>query len=115
MGETAPVMRPVRVALVVAATLAVLPSAARACDRGSSNPADQPPFGGQTTALSRPLTPGARVAGFGLTPGQATAIATEGLTPRGSVRRFETRTRTGPGLPPQWQVDYFDAEGKDVG
>ena len=63
-------------------------------------PADQPPFGGETTTLSEVASLRAR--GFRaseLTPGQATAIATEALTPRGSVRRFETRTRTGAGLP----------------
>jgi Glycosyltransferase family 87 len=108
-------MRPTRVALIAIAAILALPPAAWACDAGSSDPADQPPFGGQLTTLSRPLAPGSRVAGFRLTPGQATAIATEALTPQGSVRRFETRTRTGAGLPPQWQVDYFDAEGTDIG
>jgi hypothetical protein len=109
-------MRPMLTALGAALALWVLaPAAAQACDAGSFDPADQPPFGGQTTTLSRPLAPGARVAGFELTPGRATAIATEALTPRGSVRRFETRTRTASGLPPQWEVDYFDADGKDVG
>ena len=54
---------------------------ALACDAGSFDPADQPPFGGQTTTLSRSLAPGARVPGFRLTPGQATALATEALTP----------------------------------
>ncbi len=115
MGETAPVMRPVAIALAVAVTLAAGPSVARACDAGSFHPADRPPFGGETTGLSAPLAPGARVPGFGLTPGQANAIATGALTPQGSVRRFEVRTRTGPGLPRQWQVDYFDASGSDVG
>ena len=108
-------MRAPRVALITLAILLVSAPAALACDAGSFDPADQPPFGGQTTTLSRPLPPGARVPGFRLTPGQATALATEALTPHGSVRRFETRTRTGPGLPRQWQVDYFDGEGKDVG
>ncbi len=107
-------MRPVLLALIAAALLVAAP-AARACDSGSFDPADQPPFGGQTMTLSRSLAPGARVPGFRLTSGQATAIATEALTPRGSVRRFETRTRTGPGLPRQWQVDYFDGEGNDIG
>jgi Glycosyltransferase family 87 len=65
--------------------------------------------------LSRPLPPGERVPGFRLTPGRATAIATGALAPQGSVRRFETRTRTGDGVPRQWQVDYFDADGDDVG
>jgi hypothetical protein len=108
-------MRPVAIALIAAISLVAGPSVARACDSGSFEPADQPPFGGRTTTLSRPLSQGARVPGFTLTPGQVTAIATGALTPEGSVRRFETRTRTGAGLPPQWQVDYFDAGGDDVG
>jgi glycosyl transferase family 87 len=108
-------MRPVLIALIAAVTIAASPAIGQACDRGSSNPADQPPFGGQTTTLSGPLPPGARVPNFRLTPGQATATATAALTPEGSVRRFETRTRTGAGLPRQWQVDYFDATGRDVG
>ena len=108
-------MRPVLTALAAALLLCVMAPAALACDGGTFDPADQPPFGGQTTTLSRPLAPGARVPGFRLTPGQATALATEALTPHGSVRRFETRTRTGAGLPRQWQVDYFDGVGKDVG
>ncbi len=108
-------MRPVAVALIAAVTLAAGPSVARACDRGSFDPADQPPFGGETVLLSDPLGPGERVPGFELTPGRATAIATGGLMPEGSVRRFETRTRTGAGLPRQWQIDYFDAGGDDVG
>ena len=115
MGETAPVVRPLRVLLIAAAALLAAAPTARACDAGSFRPADQPPFGGQTTTLSRPLPPGIRIPGFRLTPGQATAIATEALTPRGSVHRFETRTRTGAGLPEQWQVDYFDGEGNDIG
>jgi hypothetical protein len=108
-------MRPVPVALIVAAALAIAPSAAEACSAGSFDPADQPPFGGETTTLSGPLAPGFHTPGFKLTPGQATAIATEALTPQGSVRRFETRARTRAGLPRQWQVDYFDASGDDVG
>jgi hypothetical protein len=108
-------MRPVPVALIAVFTLLAGPSVARACDASSFDPADQPPFGGQTTTLSDPLAPRSRTPGFRLTPGQATAIATVALTPQGSVRRFEARTRTGDGLPRQWQVDYFDATGKDVG
>ncbi len=107
--------RPARAALLAAVALAVSAPVAQACDGGSFDPADQPPFGGQTTTLSGPLPPGEKIPGFRLTPGQATAIATGALTPQGSVRRFETRTRTGSGLPQQWQVDYFDAAGRDVG
>ncbi len=108
-------MPPVRVALIALVLVAGAPAAADACDRGSFDPADQPPFGGETVTLSDPLAQGATIPGFRLTPGRATAIATGALTPGGSVRRFETRTRTGAGLPRQWQVDYFDASGSDVG
>ncbi len=101
-------------ALIALAALAA-PAAAHACDPGSFDPADQPPFGGRAATLSRPLPPGVRAPGFDLTAGQATAIATEALVPRGSVRRFETRTRTGTGIPRQWQVDYFDEQGDDIG
>jgi Glycosyltransferase family 87 len=101
--------------VIVLILLAATPAAARACDRGSFDPADQPPFGGQTTKLSGSLRPAERVAGFDLTPGQATALATGALAPSGSVRRVETRTRSGPGAPRQWQVDYFDAAGDDIG
>jgi hypothetical protein len=108
-------MRPSRAALLALAFLLALPAAAQACDGGSFDPANQPPFGGQTTTLSSPLRQGERLPGFQLTPGRATAIATGALTPSGSVRRFEVRTRTGSGMPRQWQVDYFDAGGNDVG
>ena len=93
----------------------LVPAAAQACSAGSSDPADQPPFGGEGATLSGPLPPGAIPAGFELTAGRATAIATEALAPDGSVRRFEVRARTGPGTGRQWQVDYFDPQGKDVG
>ena len=107
-------MRALLLTLIAIGLLAAAP-AAHACDAGSFDPAEQPPFGGQATTLSVPLAQGARVPGFHLTPGQATAAAAAALTPQGSVRRFETRTRTGAGLPRQWQVDYFDASGADVG
>ena len=95
--------------------LAALPPVARACEKGSFDPADQPPFGGEIARLSGPLAPSLRPPGFRLTAGRATAIATEALTPRGSVRSFEARTRTGPGSVRQWQIDFFDPAGKDVG
>jgi Glycosyltransferase family 87 len=103
--------------LPLAALCAALfvPAAAQACDTSGFDQADEPPFGGQTLALSDPLPPAARPAGFGLTAGQANAIATQALTPTGSVRRFEVRTRTGPAGIRQWQVDYFDPNGDHVG
>jgi Glycosyltransferase family 87 len=105
----------VRLLIPILGLCLLAPAAAQACSAGTFDPADQPPFGGETTALSGPLPPGVRPASFELTAGQATAIATEALTPGGSVRRFEARTRTGPGSVRQWQVDYFDPDGKDVG
>jgi hypothetical protein len=91
------------------------PAQARACSSPGFQPGDEPPFGGQTLTLSAPLSPSVRPAGFRLTAGQATAIATEALPSAGSVRRFETRTRTGAASIRQWQVDYFDPGGTDVG
>jgi hypothetical protein len=101
--------------LLCLAVLAALPAAAKACEKGAFDPADQPPFGGEITRLSGPLGPSLMPPGFQLTAGRATAIATGALTPSGSVRRFEARTRTGPGSVRQWQIDYFDPSGKDVG
>jgi hypothetical protein len=105
----------VRFLLSIVGLALLVPASAQACSAGLYDPADQPPFGGATTVLSGPLPPSARPAGFELTAGRATAIATDALTPDGSVRRFETRTRTGPGSVRQWLVDYFDPEGRDVG
>src|SRR4051794_5606719 len=99
--------------LALAGLLLALPAAAQACTAEGFHPADQPPFGGEAATLSAPVPASRRPPGFRLTSGQATAIATEALTPAGSVRRFETRTRAGAAK--LWQVDYFDPEGKDVG
>ena len=104
---------PAALAALCAALIA--PTAAHACASPGFDPASEPPFGGQTLVLSAPLSPGTKAAGFRLTAGQATDIATKALTPSGSVRRFEVRTRTGPDSIRQWQVDYFDPSGKDVG
>ena len=100
-------------AVLVAGAVLGLPAAAHACTADGFHPADEPPFGGEAAALSGPVPARARPPGFRLTSGQATAIATEALVPAGAVRRFETRTRAGEAM--LWQVDYFDAHGKDVG
>src|SRR4051794_295238 len=99
--------------LALAGLLLALPAAAQACTPQGFEPADQPPFGGEAATLSAPVPASRRPPGFRLTSGQATAIATEAFAPAGSVRRFETRTRTGDAH--LWQVDYFDPDGKDVG
>jgi hypothetical protein len=108
-------MRLALAALLCVGVIAALPAVAQACSGGAFDPAGQPPFGGEITRLSGPVPPSLRPPGFQLTAGRATAIATGALTPDGSVRRFETRTRTGPGSVRQWQVDYFDPQGKDIG
>ncbi len=107
-------MRAPLLTLIAIGLLAAAP-AAHACDTGSFDPADQPPFGGQEVTLSPPLKPVARLPRYKLTPGQAMTIAIGALTPEGSVRRFEIRARTGAGLPRQWQVDYLDGDGRDIG
>ena len=107
-------MLPLAVLALLGAAMAA-PAAARACGSSAFDPADEPPFGGQTLTLSAPLSPGARPPGFELTAGQANGTATKALTPAGSVHRFEVRTRSGPDSIRQWQVDYFDARGSDVG
>ena len=107
-------MRAPLLTLIAVGLLTTAP-AARACDGGWFDPANQPPFGGEAPTFSPALAASARSPGFKLTPGQATAVATAALTPQGSVRRFEARTRTGAGLPRQWQVDYYDASGANVG
>src|SRR4051794_20535209 len=99
--------------LALAGLLLALPAAAQACTPQGFEPADQPPFGGEAATLSAPVPASRRPPGFRLTSGQATAIATEAFAPAGSVRRFETRTRTGDAH--LWQVDYIDPDGKDVG
>ena len=60
---------------MVLALLALAP-AAHACDRGASDPADQPPFGGDPVPrASAPLTGNERIPGFELTPEGARTIA----------------------------------------
>ncbi|MDX6607592.1 MAG: hypothetical protein QOD14_2132 [Solirubrobacterales bacterium] len=104
------------VALTALAVLAAAP-AARACGPDTPSPADQPPFGGVAApSLSQPLSGAHRLPGFGLTPQQAATIATDAIgSEPGSVHRVETRTRTGDQMNAQWQVDFFDSGGTDVG
>ena len=104
-----------RLAIAVLGLGLLVPATAHACTPAGFDPAEEPPFGGETPTLSAPLAQGDTPAGFQLTAGQATATATAGLTPSGSVRRFEVRTRSGPGALRLWQIDYLDADGDDVG
>jgi hypothetical protein len=104
-----------RLAIAVLVLFLLIPATADACTAPGFDPADQPPFGGETPTLSAPLPQAETPPGFQLTAGQATAAATAALTPSGSVRRFEVRTRTGPGPLRLWQIDYFDAGGDAVG
>ena len=76
-------MRAPRVALITLAILLVSAPAALACDAGSFDPADQPPFGGQTTTLSRPLPPGAQGPGVPAHPRAGNGARDRGPDPPG--------------------------------
>jgi len=115
MGETAPVMRPLLVAVFAAAVL-TLPGSATAQTPLPANPADQPPFdGGRSYQLEVP-PPARPPAGFRLTQIQAheIAIRAAGTGLAASAVRVRVRTRLGSDGQPQWQVDFYEASGRDV-
>jgi hypothetical protein len=98
--------------LVISALLVFVP-AARACDRGS-DPADQPPFGGDPVPrASAPLTGSQPPPGFGLTPERAESLAAEAIG-RTEGERAVTRTRI-DGDTPEWRVDFYASDGDHTG
>jgi Glycosyltransferase family 87 len=82
-----------------------------------ADPADQPPFdGGAPYQLAvPPLGPDAPP-GFRLTPAMARAIATQAVADDlpDPVGRVRVRIRVGSNGLPQWQVDFFEPDGKDA-
>src|SRR6476619_2477746 len=82
-----------------------------------ANPADQPPFdGGRPYVLSVPPSGPQPRQGFQLTATRAQAIATRAVSGDlpgrgGSVR---VRIRLGSNGRNQWQIDFYEADGKDV-
>src|SRR4051794_25159794 len=99
--------------LVMLVALAA-PAAAQA--QLPADPADQPPFdGGRAYQLSVP--PAAKPpSGFRLDSARVTAIATGSIGSELARRaqRVRVRTRVGTDGEPQWQVDLFEPEGKDI-
>ena len=103
------------IALLGAVALA-MPAAAGA-QRAPADPADQPPFGGgQPYHLAVPPFGPEAPPGFRLTPSMARAIATHAVSDdlQGPFARVRVRIRVGSDGQPQWQVDYFEPDGKDA-
>jgi hypothetical protein len=97
-------------------TLALLAFApgAHACDRGPSNPADQPPFGGEPVPrASAPVMGPQRIAGFALTPEQASSLAADAIGASNGERMVVRRLSDG-GVR-EWRVDFYDSDGTHSG
>jgi Glycosyltransferase family 87 len=104
------------IALLAAGSL-VMPAAAGAQTALPADPADQPPFdGGRTYQLEIPPSENVPPPGFSLTAGRAQAIATEaaGEDLPSALRRVRVRTRIGDDGSPQWQIDFYEADGDDA-
>ena len=99
--------------LVIPALLAFAP-AAHACDRGPSNPADQPPFDGEPVpAASAPLSGARPIPGLALDPGTARTLAARAVV-ASSDERAVVRTLT-DGDTAEWRVDFYDSDGTHSG
>jgi Glycosyltransferase family 87 len=82
-----------------------------------ADPADQPPFdGGAPYHLAVPPFGPEAPPGFRLTPAGARAIATEAVADDlpDQVGRVRVRIRVGSDELPQWQVDFYEANGQGV-
>jgi hypothetical protein len=104
-------LRIARVALIAIATLAAAPAASA---RADANPADQPPFGGESIPpLVAPASPDRPPPGFRLSARQAIAIAEGTDEVRGELsgRSLTPRARTSG--EDRWQIDLFDENGVD--
>jgi hypothetical protein len=79
-------------------------------------PADQPPFdGGQTYQLAVPPSKTVPPPGFRLAAQRVAAIASESVRGQAaSAQRVRVRTRLGSDGRNQWQVDFYEPDGKDV-
>jgi hypothetical protein len=82
-----------------------------------ANPADQPPFdGGQPYVLVTPPSESKPLPGFTLSPRRAQQIATDAVAADLPDRlgRVPVRTRVGSDGRNQWQIDFYEPDGKDV-
>jgi hypothetical protein len=104
-------LRIARAALIALAVLAAAPAGSA---RADSNPADQPPFGGEPIPpLVTPATPDRPPPGFRLSARQAIANAegTDEVRGQRAGRSLTPRPRTSGG--DRWQIDFFDTGGTD--
>src|SRR5262245_20366267 len=99
---------------LVSLVLLAFAPAAHACDRGASNPADQPPFGGEPLLpASQPVAGTRPIAGSTLTPEQARRLAAAAVG-SSSAQRAVIRTLV-DGSTREWRVDFYDADGTHSG
>jgi hypothetical protein len=102
-------------ALIALVVLASVPAGAHA--QVPAKPADQPPFdGGQPYRLSPPPSETTPPPGFRLTPLRVEAIATGsvGTELAGRAQRVRVRTRIGDEGQNQWQIDFYEPDGRDI-
>ena len=107
-------MRAARFILAALLLAAAFPAMASA--QVPANPADQPPFdGGRTYLLHLPASQSKPPPGYRLTAGQVAAIAARPVqSDVTEARRIRVRYRLGSDGQRQWQVDVYEASGKDV-
>jgi hypothetical protein len=82
-----------------------------------ADPADQPPFdGGQPYHLAVPPFGPEAPPGFRLAPSMARATATRAVSGdlADPLARVRVRIRVGSDGQPQWQVDFYEADGRDA-
>src|SRR6476661_6672301 len=106
-----------RVRLLVSIVGLSLLAPAMAHAQVPANPADQPPFdGGRPYVLSVPPSGPQPPQGFRLTVRRAQAIATRAVSGDlpGRGGNVRVRTRLGSNGRNQWQIDFYEADGKDV-
>lgn len=107
-----------RSSLVVLSAVAALALPATAAGQAiPADPADQPPFdGGQTYQLSVPTSESKPPPGFVLYERRVASIATDAVSGElgGGAHRVRVRTRLGSDGRNQWQVDFYEPDGKDV-
>jgi Glycosyltransferase family 87 len=82
-----------------------------------ADPADQPPFGGgEPYHLAVPPFGPEAPPGFRLTPSMARAAATQAVSDDlpDPLARVRVRIRVGSDGQPQWQIDFYEPDGKDA-
>jgi hypothetical protein len=109
-------LRLIGAAPIALAVLALATATANACESGTLNPADAPPFGGgKAPRVYAPVSGPGLVHGYELSPRKVAAIAREAI---GSDIASSAATRVQPrgdaGVR-QWRVDFLNVDGEEVG